>query len=507
MGIRGHEPWADEAQAWLIARDMPWVDMMMHGVRYEGSPGLWHSILWVLIRMHLGYQGLAWLAGGFAACGVIVLFRFAPFPRPLRLLLPFTFFIAYQDAVIVRSYVLFALLTFSAVALLRRARPAPAAIALLLGLLANLSAHGFAASLGFAVVAMVRWRDQGVSRLRRRACLALFLCFLILSIGTAAPPGDISSSTGRNVGRSLHNIAARHVQSGDREQVLPGELSPVIYLEHKNIPPGTGRILRILSLITYPISTYRVLGLAVFAALIGMVWRPRVKAGWILLLPYFSMLAIFQSLYMAPRHAGTLFIVLLSVAWLAWPRDAKREPRTLLLSSLLVIVCVEQITWTAHAVWSDVHLPYCGGLMTAEFLAEHLPGRRAAAFYYHAVDTLPYFDHDIYENRTRASYWYWSTKNRIDQRAPFALERRPDYVVIGGWNWGDNADITVDWESSQEDQPIPLLTDPYRILPYALAHGYRRTHQFCGHAWMRNGYSELLCDVIVEPVDTRKLAP
>src|ERR1700739_158444 len=45
--IRYHEKWADEAQAWLLARDLDLKTLWFHELRYEGSPGLWHTILWI----------------------------------------------------------------------------------------------------------------------------------------------------------------------------------------------------------------------------------------------------------------------------------------------------------------------------------------------------------------------------------------------------------------------------------------------------------------------------
>ena len=40
--IAHHEPWSDEAQAWLMGRDTGFGDLLFRALRYEGSPGLWH---------------------------------------------------------------------------------------------------------------------------------------------------------------------------------------------------------------------------------------------------------------------------------------------------------------------------------------------------------------------------------------------------------------------------------------------------------------------------------
>jgi len=501
LGIGWHEPWADEAQAWLIARDMSFLHMVLHGVRYEGSPALWDSILWVLIRLHASFAAMHWVAGGFAAAGIVILLRYAPFPRLLRLFLPFTFFLAYQDAVIARGYVLFALLTFGAVALLRRAQAHPFATVLLLGLLANLSAHGFAVSAGLGVVALMQWRKQRVPRARRVLSAAALAGSLLFAVATTMPPADTSSPTGTNVARSLTKLDSNsnHLLNADRASA--GELAIIPVAPPARDRGGHRRIVRLLALITFPLSTYRALGMAAFLALLIVAFRPRNKGepgGAILLLPYLLMLVIFQSMYMAPRHAGTLFVTFLASAWLAWPQDRKLNRWTFPFALLLWFVTVEQITWTFQAVWSDMHEPYSGGKMAAAFLKQHLPGHRAAAFYYHAVDTLPYFNHNIYENQAQRSSWLWSTHNRIDPGAPSELRRRPDYVVLGGFDWGNNADITVDWERP-DHQSAPPVDDPYGIRAYFLAHGYQETHRFCGHSWMRNGYSETLCDRILEP--------
>src|ERR1700749_1246002 len=47
FAVRHHEKWADEAQSWLLARDLSLKTLWLRELRYEGSPGLWHTILWV----------------------------------------------------------------------------------------------------------------------------------------------------------------------------------------------------------------------------------------------------------------------------------------------------------------------------------------------------------------------------------------------------------------------------------------------------------------------------
>ena len=109
--IPHHEPWADEAQAWQIARTLPLVQIF-HVLSYEAHPGLWYICLWVLSRLHVSYAGMHWVAAAIGFSGVAVLVTTSPFPRFIKLLLPFTFYLAFQYAIVARSYVLAPLLIF-----------------------------------------------------------------------------------------------------------------------------------------------------------------------------------------------------------------------------------------------------------------------------------------------------------------------------------------------------------------------------------------------------------
>ena len=505
-GVWFHEAWADEAQAWLVARDMGWWRMMLDGVRYEGTPGLWHGLLWVLIRLHVSYRGMHWFAGACAALAVLVLLRCAPFPRFLRLLLPFTFFLAYQDAVVARSYVLFAVLAFGAAALLRARARRPNQmwlLALLLGLMANLSLHCFLASLGLAVVAFFQ------SGRARGPALLLTGCWAI-AIATALPPPDVAFPAGKNIDESWKKAVAtlehRHY-AATAPVVLMGELTPIPPPVHhrtslQNVERKFGRL---LSLLSFPLSTFRWLGVAVALLVIahGLTLRRGASVGRVGVVAYLLPAFFFLSLYLAPRHTGFLFVSFLVMAWLTWP-DQPQAPWARMLTAALLLVTLEQIGWTAHALWADIHGPYSGAEMTANFMRDHAAGKRVAGFYYHSVAVLPYMQErggNFYFNQHPQGYWDWSRANRTDPQAPLTWEAHPDYVVLGGYEWGDEPEITSDWPELGDavSNAVPL-GDEYGVLPWLEAHGYHETHRFCGHAWMRFGYAELLCDVVLEPM-------
>lgn len=100
-----HEPFFDEAEAWQIARCVSLRTLFLETTHYEGHPPLWHLILMPFAKMGAPYElSLTLVSLLFVGTAVFLILRYAPFPRLVRLLLPFTYFFFYQYGVISRVY-------------------------------------------------------------------------------------------------------------------------------------------------------------------------------------------------------------------------------------------------------------------------------------------------------------------------------------------------------------------------------------------------------------------
>lgn len=525
VGVAFHEAWSDEAQAWLLAKDSSLWQLLTQRVAYEGSPGLWHSILWLLVRLHISYQGMHWVAGAFAVAGVYVFLRWSPFPSPLRFLLPFTFFLAYQNAVVARSYVLFPLLTFTAAALLTAKRFRPLALGLVLGLLANLSLHGFVEAIGLAVPGFFCWRRQQASSPCAQArpigvtALALFLTLWLIAAFTGFPASDISSRPGIRVQKAVHHqkfemntrvaVDANGAAANQGEELIPDPLPQVIKTRQESRQMV---FLKQAAVITYPLSESHLLGLGLFFLLLLQAVVSRKQScgeafRWAGLFPYLLMVVFFSRMYLMPWHTGTLFCSFLVSLWLTWPQTPPTLPLRLWSERVFVVALLlmsaEQVGWTTNALHMDVQGLFCGDKAAAEFLRSHAEGKKVAGFYFYEVGPVAYLGHPEYFNTSKEEYWLWSNRNRVNPEAPRALAVRPDYVLVGGSVDKPGESLMHGWRYLSGNQVVEgaldIFSDDYHIVDYYKAHGYHETHRFCGHAPMRAGSYEELCQIVLEP--------
>ena len=108
-----HEPWADEAQCWLISRDLSYSDIFFNETKYEGHPFVWFFIEKTFIKIGTLfisstklYNWVFILPLFFSSVGVYLFLFKSNFPMIFKISFPFTFYIFYQYGVIARNHCL-----------------------------------------------------------------------------------------------------------------------------------------------------------------------------------------------------------------------------------------------------------------------------------------------------------------------------------------------------------------------------------------------------------------
>ncbi len=104
-----HEPWRDESQAWLIARDASLRDLFSTVLREEGHPALWFLILMPFAKLGAPYVSLQIISAALMIAALATLYA-SDIPVVVKIIAPITCLFIYEIPTIARSYSVLALL-------------------------------------------------------------------------------------------------------------------------------------------------------------------------------------------------------------------------------------------------------------------------------------------------------------------------------------------------------------------------------------------------------------
>ena len=159
-------------------------------LKYEGHPGLWHLLLWVITRFSSDPFWMQVLHLVIALGIWLLIWRASPFRPVEKLLLLLSYYLFWEYFVVSRSYALGVLLGFGYVAL-RTQRPTQRFWPwVLLGLLANTTVFGAIWSLGMAAFFALGNRREWRAMV---AGAALYAALVVLAIATMMPAPDVGT--------------------------------------------------------------------------------------------------------------------------------------------------------------------------------------------------------------------------------------------------------------------------------------------------------------------------
>lgn len=445
-GVASHEPWFDEAQSWLLARDASLPELLTTYLRYEGHPPLWYVLLAPLAKAGLPYRSGEVLSACFAALGVLLLLGNRGIPLWLRALVPFGFFIAFQYAVVARSYALVFPLLMAIERLYPSRRERVVAFATLLALLSLVSVHGVAMAGAFALVYLLDLYRSGRSLdggERRRHLLAggVLALTLALLVWTLYPPADLL-------------IADK----------LDFQFAPSDVLLFAAASVGGA-----------------VAGSALWSWLALALLLPWLWSRGVLLL--FSLLvgglAAVMTIYHNIWHEGLVYLALLFCVLLAFDRrwtidrapPRARAALAAVAAGVVAAVLLVHAVWTARTLGYDLRQPYSGSEAAADHIRrEGIDERRLFGVGFASLAVAPYFDEEVFDNYGASNgfaFWDWSS------RSPwyFPWKYRPEERASALDSWID-AQLAEQPDAFLVSQKFPyeqryllrlLASDRYRV--------------------------------------------
>lgn len=453
VAVANHEPWMDEAQAWLLVKDASLTEIFTHYLRYEGSPGLWHLILAIPAKLGFPYFTINIISAVFSAAAVWLFLRYSPFPLLIKILFPFSYFIFFQYAVVARSYCLVAPLLFLIAINFKDRIEKPIAFSLLLCLLANVSAHTFLIAAGLMAVhffdVLKVWKElERGTKLKNINAVLLFGLTAVLIVLVLAPPADHFLNSENDYSLLNFLISGKWAISG---ALLLDESSRFGLLQIW-------------------------LSFAVF--FITIFWLRRKKLTFRYLFPLLLLLTLFAVKYRNLWHDGITFLFWIFIIWLGFDREKTETPERPVLSKIvlisLTIVLAVQVYWSMNIIRRDFEQSYSGSYEVAEYIKKNnlekqkifISGWKTAAIH-------PYFDKNIFYNYNDGSdkrFWIWSNTNQTPLGASSA--------VI---------------ESIQNDQPdvVIFASDHLDLNAIKEVKGYHLERVFPGYLFWKTGIHEL----------------
>lgn len=417
-----HEPWMDEAQPWIYGEELNPFELVTKFLRYDGHPPLWYLIVMPFAKIGLPYFTINILSAAFSALGVWLFLRYSPFPPLIKILFPFTFFVFYQYGVVARSYCLIAPLLFLIAVIYRKKNERPLLFALLLCLLASVSAYTFLMAGALFVVHLLdvvkRWKVLNRGEIIYQAIGTVLLIFTAVAVVLIlAQPPDSSFAQGYNL--SLLNYLDVSVR----------RISGALTMDE--------------------LGNYRTLQTIVSSAVFiyFLIWCRYKKTLLLFLLPCLLITTLFAVKYSNVWHEGILFLLWIFVLWIGFEKE-KTEPlilRKIIKLSVVVVLSI-QVYWTARAAFNDYKYDYSGAYALSQYIKKNqLENKKLFVSGWKSLAIMPYFDENIfynYNDGAKQRYWLWSVYNRNEMGAGAGvigrIEReQPDFVVFAS----DHIDI------------------------------------------------------------------
>jgi hypothetical protein len=377
-----HEPWRDEADSWLVVRDASIVELF-HWTRNVGTPALWQLLLKPLVVLGLPFeaQGILHVALAWAAAAVL-LFR-SPFTRLTQILLLGSYYLAYEYAVIARSYVLTVLILWVIAAWYPTRHERPVRYGAAVALLFNTNVHG---GLIAAIVAALFLFD------RRRSWSGL----LIMAAGGFAAAWQLRPAPDAPFPHVVRNIRPDTVSTAIGSGFFPA------------VSPGLAFAAGLLILI-----------------LLGASMRRRRDALLLLVLTTVALSILYVFVWFGGyRHAGLMFLSAVFAIWIA--RELPSDALTAVAAVMFHVALVTSVIFTVRMAAADIKFDFSGAREMGAFITANGLDRYdiAAHDLQPAEAVLPYVPGKKlwYSAMNRyGTYMRWNREEEIGHNTPYDI--------------------------------------------------------------------------------------
>lgn len=301
-----HEPMYDEAQAWMIARDASWYELIFEIPHYEGHPPIWHLILAIFAKSGLSIDiGMRIPGALFCFASVGVLFFRSPFPKIVKCILPFTYYIFYRYSIVVRPYCMMMFALFLVALAYKNKSDKPFRMMMALMLLCVSSAYGMVIAAGICIVWLIELFTQ-VKENYKQQIVSMMILF-VYNLGQLLimmPYSDTNSVTSYSVSTILYSLIYMLVLGPADALFLDTGMDARLQDYARGIIDG-GAISYINLLIGF------------ITIMFILFYVKKYRKTLLLTIPYFMFSLFSASVYFWYHHIGLIHLYLIFVFWCA----------------------------------------------------------------------------------------------------------------------------------------------------------------------------------------------
>lgn len=382
IGLYCHEPWFDEAQAYLLARDSSWHDVLMYWTHYEGHPPMWHILLKCAASLGLSFEAAIKSVNFIFVEAVVLLIQFrSPLSRAAKAVIPFSFFLLYQYSVISRPYMMLTCSCLLAAMCYKERHEKPLRYCLALIFMCVVHSYGIAFAGGIVVADMVgeAIRERSIKKMctgiisnkKLLVCYVMLFAAAMTMIADIMPHSDTFAAK-QTVNPNYHSLPVCYLFSWlliPSENLFTSFSSELMYMRQEVNPIGE-------------VIAAGAISLLIWAALFVICKKRRMVAE--LFIPY-AFIAVLTSLHIMPHHFGIFFMYMLFILWTASDKEqikiseftelAEKAGMSASFAKKIIIgaaaaFSVINIYWDSLSFYREIKLPYDPAHAIAEWIKD-----------------------------------------------------------------------------------------------------------------------------------------
>lgn len=406
-----HEPWFDEAQSWLIARDSSLTDIISVRPHYEGHPPFWNLLLAIAAKNSVPYEfgikGIQLVCASLLGAWLIFKSPFKSASSLATFLIPFTYFACFQYGVTSRPYALLCLSLLVAAHYWNSADSKTSSawkLAISLMFMCLLSVYGIAFAAGFTIAWIWRVFSKNINKtLNFSSILHAIKATIASNWARLISWGLIAIFGAANLALAwpAKNAFATRATIDGNSTIAKCFAFIFVMPSESMFTSFYGDIsMRRMPFDFLPITICTIFSLVIWAFAIKIAKRRKLLA--VLVIPYL-VLTIVAVRYFTLHHAGLIFVFLLSVLWISHikePLSNKDIPaifvkvaptkfrfiknKAFKINLLISIILAPSLIWNAFACVNDILFDYSPSRAVAQYISSnHLQNKRFVASWLH----------------------------------------------------------------------------------------------------------------------------